>query len=61
MLASRPWETTWPINLGGMSGVLELNVAKALIIHDVLQSVRLLADGCRSFRVHCAEGIEPNR
>jgi fumarate hydratase class II len=49
------------VNLGGMSGVFELNVAKPLIIHNVLQSVRLLTDGCRSFRIHCAEGIEPNR
>lgn len=49
------------VGLGGMSGLLELNVAKPLIIHNVLRSVRLLADGCRSFRVHCAEGIEPNR
>ena len=49
------------VNLGGMSGVFELNVAKPLIVHNVLRSVRLLADGCRSFRVHCAEGIEPNR
>ena len=32
-----------------------------MIIHAFLQSVRLLADGCRSFDEHCARGIEPNR
>ena len=49
------------VNLGGMSGVFQLNVAKPLIVHGFLQSVRLLSDGCRSFRVHCADGIEPDR
>jgi fumarate hydratase, class II len=42
-------------------GNFELNVMKPVIIHNLLESVRLLADACRSFRVHCAEGIEPNR
>jgi fumarate hydratase class II len=32
-----------------------------MIIHAFLQSVRLLADGCRSFDEHCARGIEPDR
>lgn len=42
------------VNLGGASGNFELNVFKPLIIHNVLQSVRLLADGCESFEEHCA-------
>jgi fumarate hydratase class II len=49
------------INVGGASGNFELNVFKPLIIHNFLQSVRLLADGCDSFRQHCVVGIEPNR
>jgi fumarate hydratase class II len=49
------------VTLGGMGGLLELNVAKPLIVHNVLRSARLLADGCRSFRARCAEGIEPDR
>ncbi len=44
-----------------MSGNFELNVFKPLIGYNFLQSCRLLADGCDSFREHCAEGIEPNR
>jgi fumarate hydratase class II len=36
-------------------------VFRPLIIHNVLQSVRLLADGMKSFDAHCARGIEPNR
>jgi fumarate hydratase, class II len=49
------------INFGGASGNFELNVFRPMIAHDFLQSVRLLADGMRSFNDHCAVGIEPNR
>jgi fumarate hydratase class II len=49
------------INIGGASGNFELNVFKPLIIHNFLQSVRLLADGMASFEQHCVAGIEPNR
>jgi fumarate hydratase class II len=38
-----------------------LNVFKPVIIHNFLQSVRLLADGAVSFNDNCAVGIEPNR
>jgi fumarate hydratase class II len=48
------------INIGGASGNFQLNVFKPLIIHNFLQSVRLLADGAASFNDHCAKGIEPN-
>jgi fumarate hydratase class II len=49
------------VGIGGASGHLELNVFKPLIIHNVLGSVRLLADACESFDTHCARGIEPDR
>ena len=49
------------VNLGGAMGNFELNVFKPLIIYDFLQSVRLLADGCKSFTENCAVGIEPDR
>jgi len=49
------------VNVGGASGNFELNVFRPLIAHNVLQSIRLLADGCRSFDEHCARGIEPCR
>jgi fumarate hydratase class II len=47
------------IVFGGASGNFELNVFKPLLIHNFLQSVRLLADGCRSFEEFCVAGIEP--
>jgi fumarate hydratase class II len=49
------------VGIGGAAGHLELNVFKPLIIHNVLGSVRLLADACDSFDTHCAKGIEPDR
>jgi fumarate hydratase class II len=49
------------VNLGGAMGNFELNVFKPLIIHNFLQSTRLLADGCKSFNENCAVGIEPDR
>lgn len=49
------------VNMGGASGNFELNVYRPMVIHNVLQSVRLLADGMESFNAHCAVGIEPNR
>jgi fumarate hydratase class II len=48
------------INMAGSSGNFELNVYKPVMIHNFLQSVRLLADGAHSFDLHCARGIEPN-
>ena len=49
------------VTVGGATGHFELNVFKPVIIHNVLQSIRLLADGCRSFSQNCVVGIEPNR
>lgn len=49
------------VNIGGASGNFELNVYRPMVIHNVLQSIRLLADGMESFNEHCAVGIEPNR
>jgi len=49
------------LGLGGAMGNFELNVFKPLIIHNFLQSVRLLADAMTSFDHHCAQGLEPDR
>ena len=49
------------INFAGASGNFELNVFKPVLIHNLLQSIRLLGDGARSFEEHCARGIEPVR
>lgn len=49
------------INMGGAAGNFELNVFRPMIVHNFLQSVRLLADGMESFNEHCAVGIAPDR
>ena len=49
------------VNVGGATGHFELNVFKPVMIFNLLNSVRLLADACDSFNEHCAVGIEPNR
>lgn len=48
------------IGMGAASGNFELNVFKPLILHNFLQSIRLLSDGIASFDRHCVSGIEPN-
>ncbi|MFQ5716621.1 MAG: class II fumarate hydratase, partial [Nitrospinales bacterium] len=48
------------IGVGGSSGHFELNVFKPVMIYNLLQSIRLLADSCRSFNDHCMVGLQPN-
>lgn len=49
------------VTVGGSQGHFELNVFKPVIVYNVLQSIRLLADGCRSFTDNCVVGIEADR
>ena len=60
MVAAQVIGNDTAINVGGCSGNFELNVFKPVMIYNLLQSIRLLADSCRSFNDHCAVGIEPN-
>jgi fumarate hydratase, class II len=60
MLAAQVMGNDVAINIGGASGNFELNVFRPMVIHNFLQSVRLLADGMSSFDKHCAVGITPN-
>jgi fumarate hydratase, class II len=49
------------IGFAGSQGNFELNVFRPVMIHNLLHSIRLLADSCSSFTDHCVVGIEPNR
>jgi fumarate hydratase class II len=49
------------VGFAGSQGHFELNVFKPVIIHNLLESTRLLADAMNSFRENCVDGIEPNR
>ncbi|HEY6907785.1 MAG TPA: class II fumarate hydratase [Myxococcales bacterium] len=61
MLCCQVFGNDVAVNMGGAMGNFELNVFKPLIIHNFLQSARLIADGCHSFNDNCAVGIEPDR
>jgi len=49
------------VTVAGTHGHLQLNTFKPVIAYNVLQSARLLGDGCASFATRCVEGIEPDR
>ncbi len=61
MVAAQVMGNDVAVGIGAASGNFELNVFKPLIIYNVLQSTRLLADACVNFDRFCAAGIEPNR
>lgn len=48
------------VTVAGSNGHFELNVFKPVIIYNVLQSIKLIADACRSFTDNCVAGIEAN-
>lgn len=60
MVAAQVMGNHVAVSVGGSNGHMELNVFKPVIIYNVLQSIRLLADATRSFTDRCVVGIEPN-
>ncbi|GMM37246.1 hypothetical protein DASC09_045710 [Saccharomycopsis crataegensis] len=48
------------VTYSGASGQFELNVFKPVMAKNLLNSIRLIGDACRSFRIHCVEGIKAN-
>ncbi|CAK9888088.1 MULTISPECIES: class II fumarate hydratase [Pseudomonas] len=60
MLACQVLGNDTAIGFAASQGHLQLNVFKPVIIHNLLQSIELLADGCSNFQQHCIAGIEPD-
>ena len=60
MVVARVLGNDAAVGFAGSQGNFQLNVFKPVMAHAVLESIRLLADGARSFTEHCAVGIEPN-
>jgi fumarate hydratase class II len=60
MVAVEVFGNDHAVAFGGSQGNFQLNVYKPVILHNVLQSIQLLAEGARSFNERCAKGIEPN-
>ena len=61
MLVCQVYGNDAAIAFAASQGNFELNVYKPVMIHNLLESARLLTDGCDSFREHLAVGIQPNR
>jgi fumarate hydratase class II len=61
MICARVMGNHVTITVAGSNGHWQLNVFKPVMIYALLQSVQLLADGCRSFTDRCVAGIEPDR
>ncbi len=60
MLACQVMGNDVTVGFAASQGHLQLNVYKPVIIHNILQSIRLLADGCSNFNEHCVVGMEPD-
>jgi fumarate hydratase class II len=61
MVAAHVMGNDVAIGIAGASGHLELNVWKPMLIHNLLESIELLADACDSFCEKCVVGIQANR
>ena len=60
MLACQVMGNDVTVNIAASHGHLQLNVFKPVIIHNILESIELMADGCRNFQEHCIEGMQAN-
>jgi fumarate hydratase class II len=60
MVAVQVFGNDHAVAFAGSQGNFQLNVYKPVILHNVLESIQLLAESARSFNDRCAEGIEPN-
>ena len=49
------------ITIAGSHGHFELNVFKPLIIHNILQSIEIMSDSCKTFALHCVRGIKADK
>ncbi|XP_055695052.1 fumarate hydratase, mitochondrial-like [Lutzomyia longipalpis] len=61
MICAQVMGNSVAVTVGGSNGHFELNVFKPLIASNVLRSIRLLADGSRTFTSNCVNGIEANK
>ena len=48
------------ISIGGSQGNFELNVFKPMMIYNLLHSIRIISDSCRSFTDNCIKGLRAN-
>ena len=58
MVCTQVYGNDAAVAFAGSQGNFELNVFKPVMIHNVLESARLLSDACDSFRENCIDGLE---
>lgn len=61
MVAVQVFGNDHAVAFAGSQGNFQLNVFKPVILHNVLESIRLLADACTAFEAYCVRGMEPDR
>ena len=61
MVAAQVMGNNVAVTVGGSNGHFELNVFKPVMVANVLRSIRLLGDSCKSFTTNCVDGIRANR
>jgi fumarate hydratase, class II len=60
MVVTQVYGNDAAIAFGASQGAFELNTYKPVMIHNLLESTRILSDSMRSFRVHCLDGLQAN-
>jgi len=60
MIAVQVMANDVAVGFGGAGGYLEMNVYKPLMIHNIMQSITIMTDGCTNFRKFLIEGTKPN-
>lgn len=60
MVAVQVFGNDLAVSMANSQGHFQLNVYKPVILHNLLESIELLADACRSFDMFCARGLEPD-
>ncbi len=60
MIAAQVMGNHTTITVSGSNGHFELNVFKPVMAYNLLQSIRLITDGCKSFTKNCLDGLEAN-
>jgi fumarate hydratase class II len=61
MIALQVMANDLAVTMGGAGGHLEMNVYKPLLIHNLMQSIRLLTDGCGNFCQFLVQGMTANQ
>jgi fumarate hydratase class II len=60
MVAAQVFGNDVTVAFANTQGQFQLNVYKPVILHNLLESIELVADASRSFDRYCARGLEPN-